>query len=57
MDRFKHPGDQKSSKGGAKRQYKNALLARPQPGGVRAGLWASRRPARILSQVRCAAQR
>lgn len=35
---------------------KKALLASPRPGGVRAGLGASRRPARIASQVRRAAQ-
>ncbi len=34
-----------------------ALLASAQAGGVRAGLWASRPPARLASQVRCAAKR
>lgn len=43
------------AKAGAKRQ-KNALLARPQADGVRAGLGASRRRPRIPSQVRRAAK-
>lgn len=40
---------------GAQRQ-KDALLESPQAGGVRAGLWASRRPTRKASQVRRAAK-
>lgn len=55
-DRFKPHNYRKASKNRAKRAKTNALLARPQPGGVRAGLRASRRPARRASQVRCAAQ-
>jgi hypothetical protein len=35
---------------------KKALLASPRSGGVRADLWASRRPARSASRVRRAAQ-
>ncbi len=53
---FKCITRRKVSKSRAKRPKKDALLARPRPDGVRAGLWASRRPARTPSQVRCAAQ-
>lgn len=55
-DRFKPQAIAMHQRRRAKRAENNALLARPQPDDVRAGLWASRRPARIPSQVRCAAQ-
>lgn len=55
-DRFKPCNYRNASKNRAKRAKTNARLARPQPGGVRAGVWVSRRPARIPSKVRCAAQ-
>src|SRR3546814_11514297 len=56
-DRFKPQAIAMHQRRRAKRAENDALLARPQPDDVRAGLWASRRPARLPSQVRFAAPR
>src|SRR3546814_9237486 len=49
-------GRRKATKNRAKWTKASGLVARPQRGGVREGPWARRAPARIASQVRCAAQ-